>query len=299
MSIDKKTIAIVTDDPGWHGSQLQGALTRRGYDSRFVSLQDCEFHFSTTDNDIELEGFDSLPSGAFIRGVPGGSLEQVIFRLDLLHAMEDYGIVIFNTPRALERTVDKPLTSLLIKRAGLPTPETWVCESLAKAQDIYTSQINKGKKLLLKPLFGSQGNGIHLLDESQGIVHDEYFSGVYYLQEFIQRDAKECSDIRVLVVDGKAVSAMTRRGIDWRTNRSQGGECISLKLTEQLKRLAEQAVEILNIDYAGVDLIQNDKGEYLVIEVNSIPAWYGLQGVTDFNIADCLIDSFIKRLEAK
>lgn len=298
MSSQNKTIAIVTDDPGWHGRQLASALSRRDYESTFVSIQDCEFHFSDTESDIVLAGMNETPAGVFVRGVPGGSLEQVIFRLDLLHALEDSGVIVFNSTRALERTVDKPLTSLLIKRAGLPTPETWVCESLAKAQDIYLEQTQQGKKLLLKPLFGSQGNGIHLLEQTQGIIHDEYFSGVYYLQEFIEREADVWKDIRVLVVDGKAVTAMTRQGLDWRTNRSQGGECFALEMNSEMIELAEQAVQVLNIDYAGIDLIQDAEGNYYIIEVNSIPAWYGLQGVTDFNIADALIECFLNRLEA-
>lgn len=297
MSSQNKTIAIVTDDPGWHGRQLASALSRQAYDSVFVSIQDCEFHFSATESDIILAGLDETPAGVFVRGVPGGSLEQVIFRLDLLHALEDSGVLVFNSTRALERTVDKPLTSLLIKRAGLPTPETWVCESLAKAQDIYLAQTQQGRNLLLKPLFGSQGNGIHLLNETQGITHDEYFSGVYYLQEFIEREVGVWKDIRVLVIDGKAVTAMTRQGIDWRTNRSQGGECFELEMNARMIELAEQAAEVLKIDYAGIDLIQDTNGNYYIIEVNSIPAWYGLQGVTNFNIADALIECFLSRLE--
>ena len=45
-----------------------------------------------------------------------------------------------------------------------------------------------------------------------------------------------------------------------------------------------------------MDLIEDKDGVFQIIEVNSIPASYGLQQVVNFNIADCLIESFIKRI---
>ena len=131
-----RQVAIITDDPGWHGRELQTALKDHSFESQFISLSDCVLHITTGGDDLQLPGFDKLPLGVFVRGVPGGTLEQVIFRLDMLHALHDIGVTVYNTPRAIERTVDKPLTSLLLSRAGLPTPQTWICESSEQAQAI-------------------------------------------------------------------------------------------------------------------------------------------------------------------
>lgn len=228
--------------------------------------------------------------------MPGGSLEQVIFRLDILHALHDSGVTVYNRPRAIERTVDKPLTSILLSRAGLPTPTTWICESFEHANTILADETRKGNQLVLKPLFGSQGIGVHLVDNQTGLIHDEKFAGIYYLQRFIERKNNEFTDIRVLVVDGVAKAAMLRRGQDWLTNRAQGASCEALALNDDIAHLAESACKVLDIDYAGVDLMQDKNGQFYIIEVNSIPAWYGLQNVVDFNIGSCLIDSFIKHI---
>jgi RimK family alpha-L-glutamate ligase len=213
-----------------------------------------------------------------------------------LHALQDLGIVIYNAPKAIERTVDKPLTSLLLGRSGLPTPKTWICETTKRANEILENESSNSKKLVLKPLFGSQGIGIHLIDKVTGLVHDEKFAGIYYLQEFIERKDNDFTDIRVLVVDGIAKAAMTRRGESWITNRAQGANCEFLELNQDLTSLSEAACKVLDIDYAGVDLIQDKDGSFYIIEVNSIPAWYGLQKVVSFNIADCLVESFIKNI---
>ncbi len=89
---------------------------------------------------------------------------------------------------------------------------------------------------------------------------------------------------------------MTRHSKNWLTNRAQGANCMPLELNQDLSQLSEMACKVLEIDYAGVDLIEDKNGKYHIIEVNSIPAWYGLQQVVDFDIADCLIDSFIKNV---
>ncbi|MFB3090931.1 MAG: RimK family alpha-L-glutamate ligase [Gammaproteobacteria bacterium] len=292
----RSQIAIITDDPGWHGRQLKEALAAHGLSSQYISSMECLINITDSGTQINLPGFESVPLAVFVRGVPGGTLEQVIFRLNILHTLSEMGIVVYNNPRGIERTVDKAMTSFLLKKAGLPTPETWVCESNEKAEFIYRQECEQGKKLVIKPLFGSQGIGVHLLDGDTGLIHDENFAGVYYLQSFIDCGDKDSFDIRVFVINGKAIAAMTRRSKSWITNRAQGAQCEPLKLDVELCQLSEAAVKAVGIDYGGVDLIPDTNGRLQVIEVNSIPAWWGLQKVTDFNIASSLINDMVNRL---
>ena len=291
----RSQIAIVTDDPGWHGRQLKGALAAHGFSSRYISSMECRINITDSGTHINLPGFKDLPLAVFVRGVPGGTLEQVIFRLNILHALSEMGILVYNNPRGIERTVDKAMTSFLLKQAGLPTPKTWICESNEKAEYIYRRECGQGKKLVIKPLFGSQGIGVHLLDGDTGLIHDENFAGIYYLQSFVDCGDKDSFDIRVFVINGKAQAAMTRRSKSWITNRAQGAQCEALKLDSELSRMSEAAVKAVGIDYGGVDLIPDAKGCLQAIEVNSIPAWWGLQKVTNFTIASSLIDDMVNR----
>ena len=300
MTNHRAHIAIITDDPGWHGEQLTQALDAHGLDSQYVSLTECHFSLDDSEQLINLPGFeDKLPLGVFVRGIPGGSLEQVIFRLDILHALNMHGITVYNDPKAIERTVDKVLTSFLLKRAGIPGPDTWICESKQQAEIICRQEFNKGKRLVIKPIFGSQGIGIQLLEHHSELDHDELFSGLFYLQSFIERENNEWFDIRVFVIAGKAQAAMLRRGTSWITNRAQGAQCEHYTLDDITSQLAEKAAGVLDIDYAGVDLIPDADGNLQVIEVNSIPAWWGLQKVTEFNIASAIIEHFVRRIREK
>jgi len=292
-----RQVAIVTDDPGWHGDQLKAALKKHGLEGCYVSLMDAGITIHHDGAGGLLPGFEqSPPLGIFIRGIPGGSLEQVIFRLDVLHMYVEQGLTVFNTPRAIERTVDKAMTSFLLKRAGIPTPVTWVCESVKKACEIYQQESIAGNKLVLKPVFGSQGNGVRLLDRSPEQIFEDETGGVFYLQRQVEQPAGVYRDIRVFVIDGKAIAAMTRSHHDWITNRAQGAHCERLIISEPIKSMAEDAVRVCKIDYAGVDLIVDQQGQLQVLEVNSVPAWWGLQKVVDINIATCLIDSFLARI---
>jgi RimK family alpha-L-glutamate ligase len=292
----KNTVAIITDDPGWHGRELRRAFAARGYQTLYLSLSECKLDLSDP-RLVILPGFEGeWPVGVFVRGVPGGTLDQVILRLDILHALKDLGLVVYNDARAIERTVDKAMTSFLLKRHGIPTPDTWVCESEPQARAIVIRELSRGRRLVMKPLFGSQGVGITLIDNPSTFPNPEDFGGVFYLQTFIDRPDRDWRDWRVFVIGGRAEAAMVRRNHHWITNRAQGGRCEPADLAGELVHLAEAAVRALDMDYAGVDLLQDGEGRWLVTEVNSIPAWKGLQGVCGFNVAERLVDHFLSRV---
>ncbi len=294
-------IAIVTDDPGWHGAELGRAFAARGYASRYVSLTECRIDLDAP-HSVVIPGFEAgLPAGVFVRGVPGGTLEQVILRLDVLHILKSLGVVVYNDGRAIERTVDKAMTSVLLKHAGIPTPATWVCESQIEAEARIAVELGRGKRLVMKPLFGSQGIGVTLIDTPACLPDVAGFGGVYYLQRYVEsREDDAWRDWRVLVSANRAIAMMQRRSPHWITNRAQGGSCHAVDLDRPRARtlceLAEQAARTVDIAYAGVDLLQDSTGRLLVTEVNGVPAWYGLQGVSGFNIAERLVDHLLARI---
>lgn len=300
---DKRRVVILTDDPGWHGARLHEAFESRGVQASFASLRDCRFDLDRPGRDpahpgVIIPGFDGrLPDGVFVRGVPGGTLEQVVLRLDVLHALKLLGVRVYNDGRAIERTVDKAMTSFVLARAGIATPATWVTESETEARDIAARETAGGRELVVKPLFGSQGAGLKRVSGVAGLPPVAEYDGVYYLQRYIEPAATGWHDWRVFVIDGTAAAAMTRYGKDWITNVSQGGRCEPADLVERddLRSLAERAVAALEMDYAGVDLMRDRGGCTHVVEVNGIPAWKGLQSVSRVNIAQRLVDDFMDR----
>ena len=292
-------VAIVTDDPGWHGARLRQALAVRGVESSYVSLTDCRFDLAEPEPRVVMPGFDAgAPDGVFVRGVAGGSLEQVTFHLAILHALRRLGVAVYNDAGAIERTVDKGMTSFLLKRAGIATPPTWVTGRRDQAEGIVRRELEAGQRMVTKPLFGSQGEGLQLLEKPDAVAELTDHNGVFYLQRFVP-SGNEPHDWRVFVINGKTVAAMRRCGVTWLNNVAQGARCEPVRLDDLLLcRIAEDAVRAVGMAYAGVDIIRDPQGRYWVIEINSVPAWKGLQSVTDVNIAERLAEDFLGRCAA-
>jgi RimK family alpha-L-glutamate ligase len=279
-------VVIFAEAPDWHCRRLVSAFRRLGAEVVVESLRQCRFHIAGGSAAVEIPALgEGLPDIAFVRSIPNGSFEQVTFRLSLLHALGALGIRVINEARAIERCVDKSMTSFLLARAGIPTPATFVTEAADSAASWRAGQPGD---IVAKPLFGAQGRGLFRLDRA-AVLPDpaESLNGVLYLQHYVGRDS-EWRDFRVFVIGDIAVAAMARRGASWITNVARGGSCEPAAVAGRLGELAVAANRAVGTIYCGVDLIENEAGELVVLEVNSMPAWKGLQGVADIDIADRL-----------
>jgi tetrahydromethanopterin:alpha-L-glutamate ligase len=295
MTIPK--IAIFTDDAGWHGKQLQQEFQKLGYKSVFVSLTQCRFNFENQSVPIFIPEFETqLPEAVFVRGVPGGSLEEVTLYLDFLHALKILGIPVYNDARAIERSVDKAMTSFLLHHAGFATPPTWVLRDRELALKIAKDELSQGNFVISKPLFGSQGEGIRRIEKFTDIAWITPTHGVYYLQRFIKSAGEGFSDYRVFVIHGEVVATMRRRGKSWLNNVAKGASCERVDPSAKMQKLAIEVTELLKMSYAGVDILEDCYGNLNVIEINSVPAWKGLESVCDISIAKLLAQDLVRQI---
>jgi RimK family alpha-L-glutamate ligase len=287
-------IALFVERADWHARQLRLAFARRGARPVTLSLAACGF---APGGALALPGFaGGLPAAALVKSVAEGSFEQVTLRLGVLHALREAGVPVSNDARAIERCVDKSMTSFLLGRAGLPTPPTWTTTSRDEAAALVAAEARPGRPLVLKPLFGSQGRGLALIEGVSDLPTPEAVAGVYYLQRYVGAAEGDWRDWRVFVIGGRAVAAMIRHGTSWRTNAAQGARCEGVAATGALAALAVAAAAATGADHAGVDLIADAEGRLQVLEVNSNPAWAALQRVSAINIAQALADHLLARL---
>ena len=233
------------------------------------------------DGDVSVRSLDGCDA-VIVRGIPRGSLEQVIFRVDALHALAERGVTCVNGPRAIERTIDKFLASALLARAGVPTPRTIACE---RAEDALEAFEELGGDVIVKPLFGSMGAGMTRVDDAD-VAYRVFHAlalerAVYYLQEPLPHGGR---DLRAFVVGGRVLAAIERVGTGWRANLARGAAPRPRELSAEQERLCLEAAEALGVDYAGVDLL----GDH-VLELNGIPGWHGLQEATGADVAAALV----------
>ncbi|WP_371345311.1 RimK family alpha-L-glutamate ligase [Ancylobacter sp. IITR112] len=288
MSVERSdTVVIFTEDADWHTRRLKAAIEREGLDVLVLSLNECGFAIGATTHGLVLPGLgDALPAAAFVRLIAKGSTEQITARLGLLHALSALGVKVMNDARAIERCVDKSMTSFLIARAGLPTPRSFVGEDRAAMQALLDEAPGD---MVLKPLFGAQGRGIRRLSPRTLLPEPDKVGGLYYLQDFVAAPTAESyQDWRVFVIGGTVAGAMLRRSPGWITNIHQGAVGVPAPLDARAHDLAIRATAAVGADYAGVDLIEDAQGRLQVLEVNSMPAWKGLQQATGLDIAAAL-----------
>ena len=279
----------------WHARRIVRALEAQGAKVTVSSLPHCAFDTALVSG-IDIPGFKGqLPDGVFVRSISAGTLEQITFRLGLLHALRESGVRVWNDARVIERCVDKSQTTFLLHKAGIPTPRTRVCETYAHALR-YTEGL--ARPLVIKPLFGSQGKGIGQISTQAEVPAPETVDHMYYLQDYVAPRDGVFEDWRVLATRHRVIAAMTRRGKTWVTNIHQGAKPAAHDPDAEMTAISMAAMRALDADYAGIDLIRAPNGDLLVLEVNSNPAWRGLQSVADINIGEAIAHDFLKTVVA-
>ncbi len=286
-------VAILINRDNWHVDVLRRALIERRCEVTVLPVREVSARVGGRPavwcRDTALDDCAAV----VIRNMPGGSAEQIVYRLDALHTLERRGVRVVNSPRAIEQSVDKYLTSALLEEAGVPTPVTVVAQGFEVAMATFMAMAD----VVAKPLFGSEGRGMVRLtdpDTAYRVFRTwEQIGAVYYLQEFV---AHANRDIRALVVGERVVAAMERNAATWKTNVSQGAQTRPAELCPEWADLAVRAARAVGTGYAGVDLLPAEDGRILVAEVNGIPGWAGLQRTTTVDIAGMVADHVLEGL---
>jgi ribosomal protein S6--L-glutamate ligase len=290
-------LAVLTSPESWYFRDLLRAaggrhrLTPLPF-SRIASGLHANAEFSAESNALALNRFDAV----LVRTMPPGSLEQVVFRMDVLGQLERRGVPVLNPPRALEAAVDKYLTSARLQAAGIPTPRTWVCQT---ADDALAGFAALGGDVVLKPIFGGEGRGITRLQD-EALAHRAFrmlaqMGAVLYLQEFVPHAG---CDLRLMVLGDRVLGMRRRNPNDWRTNISRGAVGEPWKHDEELAHLARRAAAAVGAPWAGVDLLPGRDGSLYVLEVNAVPGWKGLAETLQLDVAALAID-FVESLVKK
>jgi RimK family alpha-L-glutamate ligase len=271
------TVTILSSGTGWHVQDLLRAAKLLPVEMQWMGFpQLC----AAIQGNREVLVTDPI----LVRTMAAGSLEQIIFRMDVLHRCAANGTVVMNPPKALETCIDKYLCTARLAAAGLPVPDTEVCQDANAAMESFH---RLGSNVVIKPLFGSEGRGIvHVTDEDTcwRVCHTlENLGAVIYLQRFVPHDG---FDLRLFVLGKRVLASMRRwKAQDWRTNIAQGGVGEAYQPSKEEETLALQAAAAVGAEYAGVDLLPGRDGRLYILEVNGVPGWRTLSSVTGVDVA--------------
>lgn len=284
-------VGILGNPESWYVADLTRAAAVQGVrcdrvDYRLLTGGVAAHGPSLQAGELDLRRLDAL----IVRTMPPGSLEQVVFRMDVLSRLEAEGVAVLNPPRAIEHAVDKYLATAKLAAAGLPVPETIVCESADTALLAFEQL---GGDVVVKPVFGAEGRGIVRVSDPDIALRVfrtlERIQAVLYLQRFV---AHPGYDLRVLVLDGRPLGAMRRYAQgSFKTNIACQGRGERVEPTTDEVALSLRATDVIGARFCGVDLLTGPRGEPYVIEVNGVPGWRGFQAATGLDVAAAVLAS--------
>lgn len=280
---------------GWHSEQLSNASTKAGCRMDFATYESLQTvmidgqpsHQCEAGN---LRDFDIL----LTRTMPAGSLEQITFRLALLHTLvHDQLLPVVNPPAALEIAIDKFATLQRVSALGFPTPDTAVVQSRGDALDAFHLL---GRDCVVKPIFGGEGRGVMRIRDPElawtTFSTLENLGAVCYVQKFVPPGG---SDTRLLVIGDNVRGIQRTNTAEFRTNVASGGHCKATHVNQRQAEMAQTICKDIGLRFASVDLLDFDGGEAKVIEVNAIPGWRGAQTVSQ----DCIAAEIIQELQSQ
>ncbi|MEM1683603.1 MAG: RimK family alpha-L-glutamate ligase [Ignisphaera sp.] len=296
-------IGIITRNPSsWSSSQLIKAFHTLGHSVTTFRFNDIIAFIDSDKLKLIVNDEDILKTFSAIVVRPFGrvSLDQAIFRIDLLYSIQDNGIPVFNKPSAIEKCVDKFRSLYILKMNGLPVPRTIVTERSSLA--LRSLYMLSSSDVVVKPMFGSRGHGstkicIRDCDILWEVVRSMTFvRRTAYIQEFIPHKGV---DIRAFVLGDRVLAAMYRYAYpgQWKTNIARGGKPLRIdRLDPYIEDVVLKAAKILECDIAGVDVVSLRDSIY-ILEVNSQPGWKGLQEVhSELNIAEEIAKYIINKV---
>ncbi len=217
--------------------------------------------------------------------------------LFLTRIMENFGAYVINNSNVSDVCGNKLISSMVLAKAGVPTPRTFVALS---SESVDQTANLVGYPVVMKPFVGSWGRMISIARDPQildTIVElresiPNPIEHMYYLQEYVERPPR---DIRAIVAGEEIIATVYRNASDneWRTNVARGATTTSFKADKELTEIIHKAAHAVGGGILGVDVMESKNG-YVVHEVNNTVEFKGAQAASKTKIAKKMIDFVIR-----
>ncbi|MHB9023570.1 MAG: RimK family alpha-L-glutamate ligase [Armatimonadota bacterium] len=288
-------IGIITAYPkeDWHSQQLMKAAQAYG-EVTVIRPEHIGARVTREGVCLLADGLDIETMDGFVLARGFGDRGNSDFLIPVYRLLERDNKVVVNSISAVLRAIDKFETSCLLQQAGIPTPAVVVVQDPAMGRLV----LKEWGRLVAKPLFGSLGLGITLLEDTpQGhalipVMLERY--GAIYLQEYVPSSG---GDIRAFVVGPRVAASIYRKVApgEWVSNVHRGAQPESVPLDCRTREIAVHAARAVGLDYTGVDLMEGPAGP-VVIEVNGNPQWQGVLAATGRNMAEDILAWVVERI---
>lgn len=281
-------VAILSRSVGLYSTQrLREAALDRGHEVAVVDYLRCYMEISARRPKVLFRGEEVRPDAV----IPRIGATYTFYGAAVVLQFEMAGVFTLNDSQAISRSRDKLRSLQLLSRAGVGLPTTSFAHSTQDIDGLL--EVVGGAPIVVKLLEGTQGLGVVLAETRKAaesvISAFRQLDANILVQEYI-KEARG-ADIRAFVVGGKVVAAMKRQAGpgEFRSNLHRGGVGEAIKLTPGERATAVRAAKTMELNVAGVDMLQSDSGP-MVLEVNSSPGLEGIEAASGVDIADAIIE---------
>ncbi len=282
-------IAMMARNDGLYShKRLVEAAEARGHEIDVINTLQCYMNIASRRPEVYYNG-EKLPQYDAV--IPRIGASVTFYGLAVLRQFEMMGVFPLNESVAIGRSRDKLRSMQLLARDGIGLPVTTFAHDPKQTEEVL--QLAGGSPLVIKLLEGTQGIGVVLADtnrSAKSVIEAFRGAGVNILvQEFIKEAGG--TDIRALVVGGKVVAAMQRKGAEgeFRSNLHRGGSAQAIKISQVERATAIRSAKAMGLNVCGVDMLRANHGP-VVMEVNSSPGLEGVEKATGIDIAGKIID---------
>ncbi len=289
-------IAILSKGPHLYSTRsLLRAGIRRGHQMKVIDYTRCNFVFERGGCRIFYDNYALRHFDAIIPRIGTSFTEKGAAVIGLFEMMN-----VFTTARsdALLLARNKLRSLQKLARCGVDVPKT-VFPNLGQDARHLVRQLG-GLPVIIKLQEGTHGIGVILgetLNQVEATVEAFFrFDSNVILQEYIKES--NGSDVRAIVVSGEIMAVMERRAADgdFRSNLHRGATSCMVQLTPEEEHIIKNAVRVIGLDVAGVDLIRSARGP-LILEVNASPGLEGIESTTKVDVAGSIIDFIENRVK--
>lgn len=215
--------------------------------------------------------------------------------------LESRGLPVVNSLAVTRNCQDKFQTSILLERAGLPTPRFALVFELEQALQAVDSL--GGFPVVLKPPLGSWGRllaKVNDRDALEALLEHKDVLGTppqkaHYLQEFVKKPGR---DIRAFVTGAETICAIYRESGHWITNTARGAVARNCPVDNDLSALCARVSAAIGGGLLAVDVFETDAG-LTVNEVNHTMEFRNSEGPTGVDIAGAIIDYCVSLVDGR
>jgi len=263
---------------------ILAAARKKGIKTQFIDIREEVFNPNTYQPNFNL------------------ALERSVSTVKGLYAtkfLESLGITVINSSKVASICEDKFLTSLVLQKTQVPTPQFALVFGIEQAKQA-CEQLG-GFPVVLKPNLGSWGRLLAKVNDTDSvesiIEHKDVLGSPYqkaiYIQKYINKPGR---DIRAFVIDNEVVCAIYRNSSHWITNTARGGVATNCPLTSELRSISKKASKAVGGGILAIDIFETENG-LSINEINHTMEFKNSEAPTGASISGAIVDYCIKKYQ--